>query len=483
MFPRGNIAGQIVLVGLYELSLTFWRFVRYGIVLFSCEVALGTYGILLILSLPSIAWGQEFDETDLRALTMIREADLGVERVYLNEYEYYYVPPADLVTPEYEWRGPMLWRYDGQAIFTDEPDESDEPLLMIEPDYVLTGLEFDADAYLGVGYADKHDRYGRRWVLDYVDVDAAREALNANEAAADALHGIPEPGVEDNPGIAYNPDAGAESWAVLRSWSTINCGGQTGSFFDHSSDSFTQASSLNVRSKKIVIIWGDTENCTGVLVDSNSVLTNAHCTTSASGIEHSANTMVVCSMENLEENTGGGDQAGCFNVADVDTNPNWVDDSPYDVTQDYALLNLASSPGMGWMELSSASDTDINGPVDYLRGYPGYTRSCLDNKIHQDLLTTVDTFNGVPMFGRQLYEADGDVQSTPTGYVKYDTSDGAGASGGPHYYCPNSDGCATHYITGVHAFASICASPPCASGYTAGPKARDIESWVDLNAL
>ncbi len=431
----------------------------------------------VLLSMLTAAYGQETPE-EREVLQQVREADQGLIRVYLNETDWYFALRDDIETPEFAWRGAMLWRYDGQAVYSDESVPYPSVISFTEPDFVLTGAAFDADAYFGVGVAHRTDNYGRRWVLDYVDADLAQSVHDENDAA-NALSMGEEPGVEANLGIEYNPDAGAERLVTLRSWSTVDCGAEIGTYFDHSGNgamTLATVSPMNDRQRKTLIIFGDGYGCSGTMVDSDTLLTAAHCITDGNGDDLPFSSFTVCSMENLDENTTGGHVAACFGVTDVDPAPGWsgTGDS---VTDDYGLLHLNGVPGNGWMELSSASDGTITGPTDYLRGYPVLRRTCANNRITDNALTTVDTQDG-----REMYSADGDVQSTPVGYVKFDTSDAGGTSGAGHFYCPNAGGCGNgHYLTAVHAVADICGNPPCASGWTGGPKARDIETWVDNN--
>ena len=430
----------------------------------------------MLLLLAGDAWAQDFTPEDLAGMAAMREASLGLQRMYVDETHYYFHLPDHVVTEEWEWRGALLWRFDGMELFSDVPDTL-VPQTFIEQDYVLTGLEYDPDGYLGVGTAERSDRYGRRWVLEAVDVDAARAIVEADEKAAAAWNGE-EAGVEPNPGVELNPDGGTEHTVLPTSWDVVTCSG-TNRFYDHSGNGdMTQANPvpMNERQRKIVLIWGS-ESCTGTMIDANTLLTAAHCVTNSSGVDYPASTFTVCTMENLDENISGLAAADCFGVTDVDTAPSWVDDTPFVTEYDYALLHLDGTPGNGWFELSSASDATINGPTDFLRGYPIVERDCDTNTVTNEALTTVNTWNG-----RQMYAADGEVQSTPVGYVKWDTSVALGVSGGPHFYCPTGDCANGHYQTGVQSVVWIsCANPPCSSGYIAGPKARDIESWVDLN--
>lgn len=49
-----------------------------------------------------------------------------MERVYVDQYQYSYALPEGLETADVEWRGALLWRYDGQFLFTDEPEAPGE---------------------------------------------------------------------------------------------------------------------------------------------------------------------------------------------------------------------------------------------------------------------------------------------------------------------------------------------------------------------
>jgi hypothetical protein len=441
-------------------------------------------GVLAFVCSSSLA--QDFTPGELDALTLIREADLGVTRVYVDQHSFSYELPADLVTPDFEWRGALLWRYDGQQTYSDAPVEGSGLVEYTEKDYVLTGVEFDADAYFGVGRAKRFDRYGRRWVLDYVDADEARRVHEENDAANALINGGPEPGVEANPGIEYNPDAGAVHYGLPVSWDTVNCSGAD-AFFDHvGNGAMTEATAtpMNDRQRKMVfIIINAVGFGSGVMVDSDTVLTAGHVVTDSNG-QLLQSAFTVCSMENLDENTTGGHEAACFGVVDVDPGPNWTADGDA-LEDDFALLHLDGAPGNGWMELSSATDATITGPTDFRRAYPGFKRNCAVNTVTNVGLTTDDAFPG-----RLLFSADGEVQATPTGWVKWDTSSAPGASGSPHFYCPTNDDCSMgHFITGVGTNTNLSCTwdgdsyvnPPCSSGYTAGPKARDIETWVDNN--
>ena len=131
--------------------------------------------------------------------------------------------------------------------------------------------------------------------------------------------------------------------------------------------------------------------------------------------------------------------------------------------------------------MSTASDSFIDDWTDCRRGYPGWTPDCADNVTNDNSKTIVDSVPGVYM-----HKTDGEIQSTPAGYVKYDTSSAKGMSGGPHYYCPydtdhDGDYCEDgHWITGVtHGYYIYWFFGY--HGYVSGVKARDIRDWVIAN--
>ena len=74
-----------------------------------------------------------------------------------------------------------------------------------------------------------------------------------------------------------------------------------------------------------------------------------------------------CTMENLTENTSGGYAAQCLGTDFIEVNGNWPGGS--DPTNDYAVVKLSGSPGVGWFAIATAADSTIDNDEDNSAGY------------------------------------------------------------------------------------------------------------------
>ena len=282
----------------------------------------------------------------------------------------------------------------------------------------------------------------------------------------------------------YRDDGGEQVELIDTSWARCFCADaddQGYVIWNHSSDSLSKAlDPLIDRNRKI--IWRASGSGSATMVDSRWALTAAHLVTNSStGFPIDVTNVKWCTMENLQENTTGGYEAECFDTDLITPNPTYgVNPGP---VTDYAVVKLSAAPGVGWFAISQADDSTISSHSDYTAGYPRRTLGCGTNTG----APTVDTDYG----GSHLYVAVGDIQSTPSGQVKYDTSTALGMSGGIHYYCPDGPCPDGHYLTGVQTnvqattcaglIGTNCQGNSCAGGYSTGPKGSAIRSWVINN--
>lgn len=411
------------------------------------------------------------------------ERELGVTRDYQTEFDYVLVPPASLKTPKFETSGALTWRYDGQATFNDQA----RPLQSAgdhELDAKVPG-EGALEEYFGVGVAERVDNYGRLWILDSVDKAQVEREKAAYDREVEAMFGRPEVAAEQEAPVLdyhYPEDAGEVVEMQNTSWGRCYCGGYK--IWDHSGDALSKVSDpMNDRNKKV--LWAASAGGSATLVRSDWALTAAHVVSDAAGNALNPNSLQWCSMENLDENTGGGDAAVCNVATSIQRAPGWPGpNNSIDPADDYAVVGLSGNYGNGWFAISQASDNVISSHTDRVRGTLTSKWGCNNNLVTSNALTTNDTLNGA-----HLYGASGSIQSTPGTRVKWDTSTADGISGGPHFYCPNG-GCVNgHYLTGVQAVVAVntcsglinfntCAGNSCLGGYATGPKGSSIRTWV-----
>ncbi|MCK6505241.1 S1 family peptidase [Myxococcota bacterium] len=421
-------------------------------------------------------------------MAAIREADLGIERVYVDEGHFYYALPADLDTPAEVTEGALTWAYDGQELFA---EEREEPLASetIVPDLVLTGMDPDPEVYFGVGSAERLDVYGRRWVLVHVDYDKAQELREEDDREVEALFGAEE-GERAVAAWETPPDAGVARTLEPMTYSSWRCW--------YGSDYLTARLDLDGAELDPVdapldgtgrkVLHLATGSCTGTMVDDEWMLTAAHC------VNEPARYQVWCTHENLDENTSGSGAAQCSTWVERAADPDWDWDLGEPDHADYAVVRLITPPtAVGWMPITALADSGYEGLDDHIRGYPRTNYDCTSTQISDDSLTTVDTFSRLPpygwvdLYGKHQHHAVGAVDELSSNMAYFTTSAGRGTSGGPHYYCVGTH-CTSQYLTAVHAYGireEWCtgfSSPySCLVGGSAGPKGAANRDWVILN--
>ena len=382
------------------------------------------------------------------------------------------VLPSGLETESIQYDGVFTWEYVGQARYRNDvspPDNTEA----VEPEYVLTSMWYDPEEYFGVGTTTQDDQYGRLWLLVDVDLVAAAQKISEYDALVEELWGAEVVG--ENPGIRYTENPGEIHQIDLQPWSTAECdSGDPGpEVYEHSNDDLDIISSTyNERQRKIVVVWLDygegSGQCSGVLVDNDTVLTAGHCIADEYGYLLTYADITVCSYGNVQSG------AECIGASQRLTQGGTFNGNKDD---DYALIHLSEPFSLGWFALSQADDSVIDDFTDFHRGYPGWSPSCDDNTVYTGVIDS--SFPGA-----HQYMANGEIQATPSGYIKFDTSGADGMSGSPHFYCPNpdtdedGDTCEHgHWITAVQGGNLYILN----AGHSYGAKASDIRDWVITN--
>ncbi|MDG1051573.1 MAG: serine protease [Planctomycetota bacterium] len=394
--------------------------------------------------------------TTLTERSLEREKALGLERIVTGPNEFQYALPADLETPSVIEEKGVISIYEGQSTFDARGSAPSARLIMAGDEAAASPVE-DMIGSIRI------DEYGRRWRAVDVDRGSLMDAIASYDALVERSFGQ-EPGAESSDPFqrraAESTDRGLAMWRPM-SWTKTDCDGDGEDDIRRygSDDRSLAASPMTTRQKKVVLIQGNRWG-SGVMVDSNTVLTAAHVVTNASGSAFATSSFDVLTLGNY--------QAGAVarTVTSITLPGGYTGDG--DFNDDYALLHLNISPSVGWMAISRASNATIKAADSYNAGYPGFTPGCVANLVGG----TLSSFWGV-----KQYWSKGDLFGTTAKRVKTRLDSGPGHSGSPIYYYP-SGCCGSHYVTGVlagHVDFWI------GTDYTGGPKGSAIRSWVIAN--
>jgi len=408
----------------------------------------------LVLAFPpstALAQQQARDLETEHKKALEREAALGVTRRLVGDSSYELLLPAGLETPEVKEEDGLYWTYEGQQTFTDLAGERGPRWVWLEDeqeqslmDQLLTSQAIDA--------------YGRRWTLSGVDPAAVAERLAAyNEEVGHDVSLEREAPQQDG-------ELERGGWALF-SPSTFffrdcDTDGNTDIMRWDSDGRSVVANPMTTRQKKVVIISTPGGSGSGVMVDNEWLLTAAHVITTSGGAFYNPSTYSITTLGNYQ--TG----AQAFS-ADIAVMPgSYTGDG--DCNDDYAVVHLTSNPGVGWMAISSASNSTIRNADGYNVGYPSFGPSCASTAV-------VPIIAGEP--SGTGYWSKGDVFKLTSKKIKTRIDIATGHSGGPFFYYP-SGCCGSHYVTGV---VSGWYSPAVGSDYNGGPKGPAIRSWVATN--
>lgn len=397
-----------------------------------------------------------FEDLKLRALG--REQALGLERIQVGTGGYHYRLPRGLETPELRESKGLIWAYDGQEVFTEGYDPAVPLMVKLQPEERRTVVE----SLLGTVEVDQ---YGRRWQVIGVEDDGLVDAIAAYDSLVQGTVGL-EPGVTPQDPLLPESDEDSEDLGWVRwvplTWYMTNCDSDSDAeIMRWGSDGRSESSNpMSTRQVKVVIVTSPRGRGTGVMVDSNTVLTAAHVVSNSSGSKYSAS--------NIDVMTRGNYQAGALALGATSVTLPSSYSGDGDFSDDYALIDLSSSPGVGWMAISQASNSTIKSAKAYTTGHPGFGPGCAS--------TSESAINSGFTAATQ-YWGTGNLFGTTSKRIKTRLDAGPGQSGSPIYYYPGGC-CGSHYVTGVlSGYVDVWVG----NDYVGGPKGRSFRSWAIAN--
>ncbi|MEO1370084.1 MAG: trypsin-like serine protease, partial [Acidobacteriota bacterium] len=261
--------------------------------------------------------------------------------------------PGPQVTPDLQVQGGIvLWRYDGQARFSHEPDTQTEP----GPYFRVVPQPEDTTPFEQLTSLVRIDRWGHRWRAEAADLDAWTAAIMAEDANSEEPLGGPAAPNEPPP----QPGT-VEHWEP-HSWTSNNCNANRKKeerVWD--GDGRLVIGTPDVWESTAVQVVRGLEQCSGVILTQDFVLTSAHC------VSDDRNRSVPTGIVSVCRN----DTAACIGAADITFPRSYRGGSGSgggtDFADDWALIELDSTwTAAGFsraedMDMSRAGDSVIDG--------------------------------------------------------------------------------------------------------------------------
>lgn len=385
-----------------------------------------------------------------------REKALGLRRIEVGPNAFEYALPPDLETPDVIEKDGLISVYEGQSTFEVHPTPA-SPQLIVQRQASATSPAEDMIGSVRV------DEYGRRWRTVHVDRGGLTDAIARYDALVERTLGAEPGAVSEDPFQRRDPEVVAEGLAMWRpmSWHSEDCDGdaEVDRVAYGSDDRLPTFTEMATEERKVVLIqgprWGS-----GVMVDHDTVLTAAHVVSGPTGWPASPLDYEVFTLGNHKPG------ARMRTVTSITLASGYAGDG--DISNDYALLHLSSSPSVGWMAVSSASNSTIRSRPSYTMGYPEWTPYCRWRNVVPGRI--------VSRAGMRQYWGSGALFGTTSRRVKTRLDGGTGQSGSPYFYFPTGSGWGSaHYVTGIFAGHVDVWS---GRDYNGGPKGRAIRSWV-----